>query len=163
MAFFGIGAGNFDLQITSTEASPGGEIHGTVVLSLNTDVKANGVIMEFWGERKAQVKDAKGKVRAQTVVVYKQTNKLDEERLYQKDETPRTYPFSFKIPVDINRYQTASTAEGAGVPGGSAASGDGPVMWFVKVRLDVPFSFEVSRKKQVTILAAPPAAPNPMQ
>jgi hypothetical protein len=164
MAFFGIGAGKFDLQLSHTEASPGGKIQGTVVMTINSDMEAKGVIIDFWGERKVQIKDEKGKLRNQTVVVYKQTKTLDEERLYQKEES-KTYAFSFDVPPDIGGYETSTTSV---VPGGQIygeviASGGGPVAWFVKVRLDMPFSFEVSKKQQIRIVAAPSGAPGPMQ
>ncbi len=165
MGFLGIGDGKFDLKLNGTEFSPGSKIEGTATLTLNQDVKGKGVVAEIWGERVETSRAMNGQIQRRTVVVYKFAANLDGERTYLKTESPKAYKISLDAPLGI-----VGTAQPQGTAGkifaalGEMGGGQGPIMWFVGVKMLMPLlEFGISKKQQINIVGGMQGSPTVMQ
>ncbi len=83
MSFLGIGAGKMELSLGNTNFYPGDTITGNAKLTINSPIKARGVIVAFWGERQERTY-VNGKPATRTQVFCKVEKNLDGEKEYVK-------------------------------------------------------------------------------
>lgn len=155
MGLFGIGDGKMELSLASLNVSPGSKLDGTATLTLNTDVKAKGVIASLVAEQVFITRNMRGQVQRRTETLYRKDEQLDTEKLYTKGSGPLQYKFSFVVPqtgpTNANQQSTPVGLIG-GIIGSFAGAGEGPVRWFVKVKLDLPLAFDVSKSQEINIV-----------
>ncbi len=147
MAILGIGAGSMDLTINKIEYTEGETITGKATLKLKENVKARGVYIEFWAEKKETDSDGDGTT---TRVLHKQTLKLDEEREYKMAET-KFYEFSFQIPTTILQKPSKEGGLLNGAMNFFKNSSNKNITWYVLAKLDQPMAFDISKKMKIIV------------
>jgi hypothetical protein len=147
MAILGIGAGSMELNVNKIEYTEGETITGRATIKLKENVKARGVYVEFWAEKKETDSDGDGTT---TRVLHKQSLKLDEEREYRLGET-KFYEFSFQIPSTI--LQKPSKAGGLlnGAINFFKNSSNKNISWYIQAKLDQPMAFDVAKKMKIIV------------
>lgn len=159
MGLFGIGDGKMDMQIANTTVQSGGAVEGTATLTLNNDVKANGVFAIIYAQRR-ETSFINGTASQTTVTVYQDKQQLDGPRTYTKGETPKTYNFKLVVPAGSGgapqQASGGAPQQASGVLGmlqGIAGSMGvmAPLMWYVEVKLDHSLAFDVSKKMQIQV------------
>ncbi|MEM4390802.1 MAG: hypothetical protein QXX06_02960 [Candidatus Diapherotrites archaeon] len=150
MAFLGIGVGSIDVILNKTTFYPDEELEGSATLRLNEEVKARG----FFAELVASKYDGNS-----TTILFSSKLTLDSERIYYPAETPKSYNFKFKIPVGI-----VSEIYYVGLIGSVMnffqENNNRSISWFLKVKLDLPLSFDVSKSIQIFVNKRPQKAQN---
>jgi hypothetical protein len=156
----GIGEGKIDVQINKYSFAPGETIGGTISMQLKKPIKARGLIASLIGERTVRRNTGKGTTTT-TEKVFEFKYPVDGEKEYPAS-TPLNYMFSIKIPPDAIGTPAGGAPAAVGVAmdlarafipgmGGMRYSTDSPVRWYVLVRLDMPWSFDISKKIQINI------------
>lgn len=141
---FGIGEGKIGLELNTHEAAAGGKISGTLKLELPAPRKAKELRVEIIGERREM---HNGKRR--TVRVYEFKKPLGGEQEYTSGE------YRFELPVPQQARQGPLPQEGAlgTIVGLAKAFGVGaPIEWYVVGVLDIPMSFDISKKVQIAVM-----------
>ncbi len=156
MSFLGLGSGKMDLQIDGTNFVSGDKINCTAILTLNQDVKAKGVVAELWAETMRTSYSSRGATRQKTVV-YRMKSDLDGERTYSKSESPKTYKFTFVAP-DSSSGAQVGTGMANQILGAleNMSSAQGPIMWFIRAKVDLQLAFDISKTQQISINSASP-------
>lgn len=146
---FSFGKGTIEIQISKYDYVPGETIQGTVLLKLKKPIKAKGLFIEFYGERKAYHFTGKRRT-TRTIKVFDFKQPLDGEKEYSTTE--QTYRFSIKIPRDV----ASSSQEGVAGTLMRATQLLTQTMqtntrWYLTAYLDIPWAFDVSKKIQINI------------
>ncbi len=144
MAILGLGAGQIELAIDKVVLKQGDTFNGTVSLKMKSSVKARGIIVEFWAERKSTSKNSS------TTKLYTQSTKLDSEREYGPGES-KSYPFSFVVPTNILQKQGAGEGALNTVLNFGLNMMNNNIKWFVSAKLDVPMGFDVSKRVNLSV------------
>ena len=148
---FGIGEGKIEIVLPKTSYVEGEIIKGKLVLTLNQPKKAKELRVELKAERKVWKTrvDSKGSHRYQkTEVLYGFVLPLKGEGEFTSSE----YDFELTVPnlgmpVQQNTIAIAGLSIGIG-------GGEGPVQWFVSSSLDLPLSFDISKRVQIQVSPA---------
>lgn len=158
---FGFGKGTIEIQLDKFNFSPGEVIEGTVALKLKEPVKAKELIIRIVGEQTTTQsmglsigtgrRTHGGGTRTTTLFDFKQT--LDGEKEYSSGEQPLVYPLKIKIPADVLRKQASQEGTlGTVIKVAQMVSGTSSrTSWYLIASLDVPKSFDVSKKVQINI------------
>ncbi len=149
MSILGIGAGKIELRLNRTDLHPGEVIEGSASLSLNEPIKARGVMVEFW----AQKRERRGK-SSYTRILYKKEERLDSEKEYRAG-MPMQYQFKFTVPDGILNTTQYDSGLIGGVMGFLRDMGNNGIQWFVAAKLDVPMAFDVSARQQLRVTLRP--------
>ncbi len=154
MAIFGIGAGKMELSLNGTNYRAGDTITGNARLTINDPIKAHGVLVSFWGERKVRsykFSSGRGRPAETTEILFKVEKKVDDERQYQKTVQPVSYDFSLQIPE--NALQKVELGDGiiGKVVGALQQMSQGSIRFYVQAKLDIPMGFDVSKKIEVFV------------
>ena len=139
----GIGEGSIDIKIDRTNFKIGETVKGEVFLSLSQPKKARELRVLFYGE----VKEHHGK-HSSTKRIFEQLISLGGEQEYPA--TSKSYPFEIKIP-DIPKPVEGGSGIVASVLNFIASFSD-PVSrasWYLDASLDVPMSFDISKKTRI--------------
>jgi hypothetical protein len=163
---FGIGEGKVDIILDKTSYSLGDVINGKVVLTLNSPKKAREFRLRFWGERTARrnftTHDAHGVASTRSSMtnetIYEMKITLDGEKEYSGGE----YPFQVKIPGVEGKQPNdlvGGNAEGVKNVLGAVlnvaeefGAVPAPARWYVQASLDLPISFDISKKVQINVV-----------
>jgi len=169
---FGIGAGTIEIRIPKIAYVVGEPIEGTLVLSVNSPVKARGVFLKLCADQKFReyVYDSgshhsggHGHWTTTTKTVYNFVLQFDGEREYPKTPQPVGYPFRIFVPKEANTLRQYPGSGGYGSPaisigplqfGGGSSMGGGPVGppdWYLEGYLDLPLAFDVSTRVMLSI------------
>lgn len=155
MSILGIGAGKIELQLNGTDFHPCDTIEGTANIILNNEVKARGVTAELIASRTEQRYDTfSRRSRSQTIVLHHEEQSLDSEKLY-KAGTPMRYTFKFIVPKGILNDSMVKEGLVGGAMGFFRDMGNKAINWEVKVKLDVPMAFDVSKSRQIRVRLGP--------
>lgn len=147
----GIGDGKIELVLDKQAYSPGETINGKLVLHLNSPKKAKGLRVKFYGERKTT--HYSGRHHSHSVErIMEQEVSLDGEKEYQGGM--REYPFQIKLPM---LEKPKPPMQGSGIIEGvvnALASADpySHVTWYLDASLNLPMSFDISRKQIVNLV-----------
>ncbi len=151
----GIGEGKIAIATEKTGYGQGELLKGRVMLQLNSPKKAKMLRIRFYGEqRQSHASFSMGKTRtsASTVKIMEQEITLDGEREYPAGQ--KEYEFQFQLPTIPKPQQSADT----GIMGAVAAlamSAADPyrnVTWYLDASLDLPMSFDISKKQIVNLV-----------
>jgi len=146
---FGIGEGKIEITLPKTNYAGGETIKGKLALTLNQPKKAKGIRVELRAERKVWKTrvDSKGSHRYQeTETVYSFALPLKGEGEFTNSE----YDFELVVPkLDMPAQQNAFTI--AGIQINIGGGGAGPICWFVIASLDLPLSFDISKKVGISV------------
>ncbi len=169
---FGLGAGKIEIYIPKTAYVVGEPIEGTLVLSVNSPVKARGVFLKLCADQKfreyiydsgSHHSSGHGHWTTTTKTVYNFVLQFDGEREYPKTPQPLSYPFRIYIPKEADTLRQSAWSGGSGSPvisigplqiGGGDSMGGGPVGspdWYLEGYLDLPFAFDVSARVLLSI------------
>lgn len=151
---FGIGEGKIDI-ITEKQSYANGEmLKGKVMLNLNSAKKAKGLRIQFYGERterKTHFSGGRSHSSSSTERIMAQEIKLDVEKEYPAGS--KDYDFSFQLPT---LQKPGSGGDGIfGAIAGIFSSMTDPyanVQWFLDSSLDLPMSFDISKKQRVNFI-----------
>ncbi|MDD5337445.1 MAG: hypothetical protein PHS02_03085 [Candidatus ainarchaeum sp.] len=142
----GIGEGSIEI-LTGKEAYVNGElIEGRVLLSLGRRLKARGLRILFYGEKKSH----HGKTHT-TERILQQQAVLDGAKTYAEGRTD--YKFSIQLP----QLEKPRPIEGTDIiPSvvrffGGKFDPYANVKWYLDASLDIPLSLDVNRKMQITV------------
>jgi hypothetical protein len=153
---FGIGEGSIDIVLEKLNFSPGDMLMGTVKLKLNSPKKARNLRVRFWGERKVKTSkqqyDSKSHQFVKTPIssneiVYEFTVTLDGEKEY----TSGDYPFQIKMPDYSEKKPDVPGLEVAAEVAQTLGVLPSPVRWYLQATLDLPNSFDINKKVQITL------------
>lgn len=147
MAILGIGAGSMELNLNKIEYIEGETIIGKASLKLKEKVKARGVFVEFWAEKKENDSDGEG---TNTIVLHKQTLKLDGEKDYLSGEA-KVYEFSLKIPTTILQKSSKESGLLNGAMNFFKNGSNKNISWYILAKLDQPMAFDVSKKIKLIV------------
>lgn len=145
MAILGIGAGKMELRLNRTDLHPGETVEGTATLAMNEQMNARGVFAEFWAERT----ERRGK-SSYARILYKKEERLDTEKLYNPGRQVQ-YQFKFNVPEGILNASESGNDLIGGVMGFLREMGNNGIRWYVKVKLDLPMAFDVSKTIQIKV------------
>ena len=173
---FGIGAGKVEIRIPKIAYVVGEPIEGTLVLLVNSPVKARGVFLKLCADQKYReyVYDSgshhshgfgqgNGHWTTTTKTVYNFVLQFDGEREYPKTPQPLVYPFRIFVPKEAETLRQYTGSSGLGSPvvsigqlqiGGGDSMGGGPTGppdWYLVGYLDLPFAFDVSTRVMLSI------------
>jgi len=169
---FGLGAGKIEIYIPKTAYVVGEPIEGTLVLSVNSTVKARGVFLKLCADQKfreyiydsgSHHSSGHGHWTTTTKTVYNFVLQFDGEREYPKTPQPLSYPFRIFVPKEADTLRQSAWSGGSGNPvisigplqiGGGDSMGGGPVGppdWYLEGYLDLPFAFDVSARVLLSI------------
>ena len=167
---FGLGAGKIEIRIPKTAYVVGEPIEGTLVLSVNSTVKARGVFLKLCAEQnfREYTYDSgshhshgheHGHWTTTTKTVYNFVLQFDGEREYPRTPQPLSYPFRIFVPKEVETLRQYARSSGTGNPvisigplqigGDDSMGGEGPVgfpEWFLEGYLDLPLAFDVSTR-----------------
>lgn len=147
---FSFGKGTIEIQIPKYDYAHGETIQGTVILKLKKPIKAKGLFLEFYGERKVS-RFAGKRHTTRTMKVFDFKQPLDEEKEYSTTE--QTYRFSIKIPKDIVGQSSQEGVAGTLMRATQLLTQtmQSNTRWYLTAYLDIPWAFDVSKKIQITI------------
>jgi len=142
----GIGDGEIEIVLDKKEYSPGDAIGGKLLFRLESPVRARGVKLELYGERKEMHKHYTGKYASSHPVfvrVFHEKRALTSKKSFKdRDELP----FSFKLPggalFDVKKR---------GVLADIFASLEPKTEWYIMATLDIPLAFDISSKARVNV------------
>ena len=146
---FGFGKGKIEIQLDKYNYSPGETIQGNITLDLKKQLKARGVFVTLYGEKKVrQMSSTTQGTSIQRVFEFKQP--LDKAGEYPP--TLKNYTFHIKIPSNILSGQApegvlGNIVKAAQFLGGSSAM----IQWYIDARIDIPMGIDVSRRVQINI------------
>ncbi len=147
MAILGIGAGSMELTINRIEYTEGETITGRASLQLKENVKARGLFIEFWAEKKETDSDGEG---THTIVLHKQSLKLDDEKEYKIGEN-KFYEFNFQIPTTILQKPSKEGGLLNGAMNFFKNSSNKNISWFVEAKLDQKMAFDIRKKMKIIV------------
>ncbi len=141
MGLFGIGDGKIQIQVTSPDISSGATLTGTATITLNSDVKANGIIAKVYANRTTE-RYVNGNRQPETETFYVKEIPLDGDKLYPKSSSPLKYDFKFVIPQVTgndtgNAPQQIPGALGSLINAAERMQPGGVVRWYVEVKMNV--------------------------
>jgi hypothetical protein len=148
---FGIGEGKIGVTLDKGAYKPGEKITGSVKLTLNSPKKAKGIRAVFYGE-KQETRYSRGKKTTHTVRIYERSVTMGGDKEYPAGSS--TYNFEITVP-DIERPIEGGSSQG--IIGGIISFAQkviDPVLalpWYVDVSLDLPLSFDISKKIRITL------------
>ncbi|HLC92116.1 MAG TPA: hypothetical protein VJH23_00215 [archaeon] len=147
---FGIGAGKIELTLAATNYQAGDTINGNARLTINSPIKARGVIATFWGERQS-TSIRGGKSSSSKQILFKVEKILDGEKEYQKTSEPLNYDFALQIPPNaLHKIDAGNDMMGRAFDVLQQFA-QGNTRFYVEAKLDVPFGIDVSKKIEVFI------------
>lgn len=153
MGFLGIGAGKIELTLNSVSFHPNDIVNGTALLSLNEEVKAGGVFVRFWAEKRAKNQNlSTGKTRTDVEILYEEVKPLDSERIYGKIDSGKSYSFSFKVPEGVMMNPTEGNGVINGVLNFARKMNNQSIEWKIQAKLDLPAAFDVSATKKISVV-----------
>ena len=149
-----------EIQLKSTDATPGGTIEGAASLTLSKDIKGKAVIAELYAEQSETHYNSKGRPENVIVKIYSKKETLDGEKLYPKGG-PYSYNFQFVVPQTAQPKVPLQAKPGnlraaaiIGVEMLETMSNIVPIRWFVRVELvHGILSFPVAYKQEINIMA----------
>ena len=171
---FGLGAGTIEIRIPKIAYVVGEPIEGTLVISVNSPVKARGVFLKLCAEQKFReyIHDSgshhsygqgNGHWTTTSKTVYNFVLQFDGEREYPKTPQPLSYPFRIFVPKEAETLRQYTGSSGFGSPvisigplqiGGENYMGGGPTGppdWYLEGYLDLPLAFDVSARVLLSI------------
>lgn len=143
----GIGEGKIGIVTEKQNYTNGEMLKGKVTLDLNGAKKAKGLRIKFYGERRVQ----RGKSSHIEKIMIQEFS-LDVEKEYPAGT--KDYEFQFQLPT----LQRPQQSQDGGIMGGimniisSMSDPYGNVSWFLDASLDLPMSFDISRKQRVNFV-----------
>lgn len=150
---FGIGVGKMEMKIPKTSFTSGEEIEGTLYLTVNKPVKANGVFIRLYAEQERQEYNEKGEQERHRVTIYDSPVQLEGAKEYGKTGEPLVYPFKVKVPplflLNMPSHETIGLGIGPlkiGIPRSL-----GLPRWYLQGYLDLPFAFDVKTSTELTL------------
>jgi len=138
---FGIGEGSIEIVLEKHEFAPGETIRGTVKLNLNSPKEARGLRVEFYGEKQEKAIHSSRHNSNSTVRVFQVAKTLAEKGKFASKD----YPFEIEVPASV------ILPNGGGMLGFFTGIFTVPVKYYVSSSLDLPMSFDISKKVQVSI------------
>lgn len=132
----GIGSGSINLSLDKTSFSPGDTLNVTVELNLNSEIKAKGLIVTFYG-----VRESRRKSRTYEII-YVVRKTLDQQKVYPAGS--QIYTTQIQVPVFPNKTQPMEGLLGTMIDIMKMFST--PIKWYVEAKLDIPMGFDVSSK-----------------
>ena len=145
---FGIGEGKMEIVLPKLNYACGEKISGKAVLTLNQPKSAKGLRIELKAERKVwknRVSGGKSRRVQETETVYSFVLPLKGEGQFSSGE----YSFEIVVP-DLGPRQQAPPAIRIG-PFSLMGPDAGPLAWYVIASLDLPLSFDISKKLQISV------------
>jgi hypothetical protein len=137
----GIGEGSIEILIGSNTFHEGGEIKGSVRLTLSQPTPANALGVRFYGIIK------RSKNRTETISLV--TQYLGQKRTYNTGEQ---FEFSLQIPPNAIPKNPFT-----GIVGTLYGAFSPHPKWYLDAGLDMPMKFDIRRKISINLL------PNPAQ
>lgn len=157
---FGFGVGKIELKLPKTTYAAGEAIEGTLLLSVNTPVKARGLFATLYAEQqiREQVRNqGKMEMRTETRKIYHYQQQLDTEKEYLKTGEATAYPFSITMPLIPGVTQNVSdplhglTVSIGGLQIGGGLGPIGPAQWTLEGYLDLPLALDVKAKVSIEV------------
>ncbi|MDO8428606.1 MAG: hypothetical protein Q7S92_05335 [Candidatus Diapherotrites archaeon] len=150
---FGLGDTKIEIQLDKFNFKPGETIEGTVSLKAKKPVKAKGINITFFGEKRVSSMSA-GRSSSSVRRVFEFKQPLDGEKEYVSGENPLVYPFKIVIPSDLLNTQKAPEGNmGAVLQGIQFLTGNaGPTNWYLQANLDISMGLDVTKKVQINLV-----------
>jgi hypothetical protein len=150
----GLGRGTVKLELDQTKASPGGSIHGRVVLALSEPVEAKKLVVSLRARQKmVTVKRNEGgrSVGTSHADVYEFNLELGGTKQYATD----TLPFELTVPPDALDLRPGTPSSPLGEVARTIASAvspsAGPIEWQVVVTLEIPWGRNLTHDVDVVV------------
>ena len=141
-----IGDGEIQIVLDRKEYSPSDTIKGKLLFRLESPVKARGVKLALFGERKEMHKHYTGKYASSHPVfvrVFHEKQVLSSKKSFKNGDEVQ---FSFKLPggalFDVKKR---------GVLADIFASLEPKTNWYIVATLDLPLAFDISSKTRVNV------------
>jgi hypothetical protein len=149
----GVGRGSVRVTVDPARATPGGDVHGKVVLDLVEPVDAKKLVVELRASQR--VFDARGGVRAlatTTTTIYRFESELGGARTYHKEEVP----FTLTVPKDTSGGRPAAPAGRIGDVARAVSSvvqpTTGPIEWRVVATLVISFGRDLEHAVDIVVV-----------
>lgn len=142
----GIGDGEIEIVLDRKEYSPGETIRGKLLFRLESPVRARGVKLALFGERKEMHKHYTGKYASSHPVfvrVFHEKQVIKPRKSFKDGDEVQ---FAFKLPsgalFDVKKR---------GVLADIFASLEPKTEWYISATLDIPLAFDISSKTRVNV------------
>ncbi len=149
---FGIGEGKIDIVLPKVSYASGEKILGVVKLQLNSPTKAKElriVLRAQRSERRTSYSRQRAHNSQHMVTLYEFVLKLGEEKTYSTGD----FPFEISIPTIQPQVPPAEGIVGTVVGVAQAIGlGPAPIQWSLDVSLNLPMSFDLSKKVQIQVV-----------
>lgn len=148
----GVGRGTVRVVVDPAKATPGGDVHGKVVLDLAEPIDARKLVVELRASQR--VFDARGGVRAlatTTTTIYRFESELDGARRYHKEEVP----FTLTVPRDTGGRPQAPAGRIGDVARAVSSvvqPTTGPVEWRVVATLVIAFGRDLEHAVDIVVV-----------
>jgi hypothetical protein len=146
MVVLGIGDGEIAIVLDRKEYAPGDKVSGNLIFRLDSPVKARGVKLSLFGERKELHRHYTGKYASSHPVfvrVFHEKQFLASKKSFRNGDE---LPFSFKLPGGA-----LFEVKKRGVLAEIFAGLEPKTEWFISATLDIPMAFDISSKTKVNV------------
>ena len=142
----GIGEGSIEIQLPKLNYVQGEVIKGKVILKLNAPKRARELRVELIAEQIQSVNSPRGR-RKDTRRVYTYKNTLKGEGEYISSE----YDFELTIPKFGGTQELEGIAKTI-VSAFSALGGGTSLHWYIVATLDLPLSFDITKRVTISVV-----------
>jgi hypothetical protein len=142
MMVLGVGEGNMEIHLEKNSFMPGEIIKGKAVLKLENPKKAKELRVVIIAEREVYRNGSRRKEE-----VHRFSAILDREKEYRSS----SYDFEITLP-EMKEHKAPEGLLGDVVKAASALFGPSPIRWYLAAELDIPMSFDISKRMELNVV-----------
>ncbi|HET7505800.1 MAG TPA: hypothetical protein VFK02_32500 [Kofleriaceae bacterium] len=150
----GLGRGTIKLELDQTRVTPGGTLHGRVVLALDEPTAARRLVVLLRARQKAVTisrTDAGKPVGATHAEVYQHEHELGGAQSYQDG----TFQFALTVPPDAHELRPSPgqspLVDAVRSVAAALSAPPGPIEWQVVARLDIAWGRDLTSEVDIVL------------